>query len=514
MKKIDVTQPYAMTSPFADGVYSSVSTSDFEIPADTSTAPDDTCVIDDGFLPITSTDLDDGGIAPERKNFNGMFYLSTDQRFYLQNGGFITYNSNVATAIGGYPQDAVLGFIDGQGTYKLVRSLIDDNTNDFTQDETLIDGAHWEEIAMGGGGSGYQMFDIVLKDHVLDYEETLGFAQLGTYVYKEAIAGTRYGYPDFYAKCVEEYTGATSSTATISGQTVTIYTATNGHIFYDIADKSAFDDLYTALGIANYYGLDTTNERVFLPRNDYLTKYVANGTHPVRGNGKTLGLTNGSVDVGLTFTTQNSICFAGHTNAYDVNYDTTYPGTNASLGKYGVVTDGSKSGIVADITNTSNGLYAYMVVGNQSSWSGMTDVVNQGMTILEQVNAGLATKLDLNLSNITNATKIALTDYAMPSNTYTDLTLGASDSTYTAPADGWFSLSKLAGSDWYTIHMKSLDENDNVLLSLTMNGYRTTELKGFLPVKKGQKFSIWYNATGATQYFRFVYAVGSESEAS
>lgn len=151
MKKIEVTQPYAMSSPFAEGVYSSVSTNDFEIPANTSTAQDDTCVIDDGFLPITSTDLDDGGIAPERKNFNGMFYLSTDQRFYLQNGGFITYNSNVATAIGGYPQDAVLGYIDGQGTYKLVRSLIDDNTNDFTQDETLIDGEHWEEIEMGGG---------------------------------------------------------------------------------------------------------------------------------------------------------------------------------------------------------------------------------------------------------------------------------------------------------------------------------------------------------------------------
>lgn len=211
MKKIDVTQPYAMSSPFADGVYSSVSTSDFEIPADTSTAPDDTCVIDDGFLPITSTDLDDGGIAPERKNFNGMFYLSTDQRFYLQNGGFITYNSNVATAIGGYPQDAVLGYIDGQGTYKLVRSLIDDNTNDFTQDETLIDGEHWEEIPMGGGGSGYQLFDIVMKDHVLDYAETLGLAPLGTYVYKEAIAGTRYGYPDFYQKCVDEYNDGTSA---------------------------------------------------------------------------------------------------------------------------------------------------------------------------------------------------------------------------------------------------------------------------------------------------------------
>lgn len=65
-------------------------------------------------------------------------------------------------------------------------------------------------LPQGGGGSGYQMFDIVMKDHVLSYAETLGLAPLGTYVYKEAIAGTRYGYPDFYAKCVNEYNDASA----------------------------------------------------------------------------------------------------------------------------------------------------------------------------------------------------------------------------------------------------------------------------------------------------------------
>ena len=149
MKKTDVTQPVAMATPFAEGVYSATSTENFEIPAATSTTADDSCVIDDGFLPITSTALDDGGKAPERKNFNGMFYLSTDQRFFLQNGGFITYNPDVATAIGGYPQDAILDFIDSNGNYKKVRSLIDDNTNNFVADETLIDGINWEEALTG-----------------------------------------------------------------------------------------------------------------------------------------------------------------------------------------------------------------------------------------------------------------------------------------------------------------------------------------------------------------------------
>jgi len=144
MKKIDVVQPYAMASVFAEDVYSASSTQDFEIPAATSTSADDTCVLDDGFLPITSTDLDDGGIAPERKNFNGLFYLSTDQRAYLQNGGIITYNSNVATAIGGYPQDAVLAYKTTNGFVRYVKSLIDDNSNNFVTNPSLIDGVHWD----------------------------------------------------------------------------------------------------------------------------------------------------------------------------------------------------------------------------------------------------------------------------------------------------------------------------------------------------------------------------------
>ena len=52
------------------------------------------------------------------------------------------------------------------------------------------------------------MFDTVLKDHVLTYEESKGLALQGTYVYKNAVAGSRYGYADFYNKCLEEYNEA------------------------------------------------------------------------------------------------------------------------------------------------------------------------------------------------------------------------------------------------------------------------------------------------------------------
>ncbi len=63
---------------------------------------------------------------------------------------------------------------------------------------------YWDDLP-----SSYNLFDIVQKDYILDYEESFGFARLGTYVYKEAVAGVRYGYPDFYAKCKQEYENGT-----------------------------------------------------------------------------------------------------------------------------------------------------------------------------------------------------------------------------------------------------------------------------------------------------------------
>ena len=43
----------------------------------------------------------------------------------------------------------------------------------------------------------------------------------------------------------------------------------NGHQFYDIAIKSAVDEIYNQYGIADFYGIDVENERIFLPRNKY-----------------------------------------------------------------------------------------------------------------------------------------------------------------------------------------------------------------------------------------------------
>lgn len=138
MQSSELTSPLGMTIPFALN-------GNKNIPNETASGTE-TCSLNLGFLPITQEPLDDGGIAPERIDFNGMFYLATDQRVFLQNGGVITFNDAVNTAIGGYPKNAILGYIDNTGRFGFVRSLIENNQYNFVADPSYIDGINWEYV--------------------------------------------------------------------------------------------------------------------------------------------------------------------------------------------------------------------------------------------------------------------------------------------------------------------------------------------------------------------------------
>lgn len=419
--------------------------------------------------------------------------------------------------------------------------------------------------------NGYQLFDIVMKDHVLDYAETLGFAPLGTYVYKEAIAGSRYGYPDFYQKCLDEYNDGTpsylSSNITIVGSLTdnegvisgfstsnyatignfigttadtiefvvklntgsslssnsflyagfniqfyngklnmpgrgdigtysysantdyyikvtysnnTIecaystdgisYTAdgtisytgaiqnliylgwgnannallgsidlnecyvningtrwwtgtneciqsSNKHRFYDIDDKATFDNMYAITGEAWCYGIDTTNERIFLPRS---TRFK-NGTTSDVGGYQPAGLPNitgdtGFIKWGVAQGTDGAITtsLASHNKAPTSDGSTwaeSYFAFNAS-------DSNSIYGASDTVEYSSTKLIPYMVVGNQSTWAGMTDVVNNGLEILQEVNEGLETKLDADTIHIIDSYENGSSSYIVYSNGY------------------------------------------------------------------------------------------------
>jgi len=111
-------------------------------------------------------------------------------------------------------------------------------------------------------GAGFNLFDTKISDYILEGNEAKGWALQGTYVTKES-------YPDFYNKCLEEKNAGVENETTLGDSSFMMYVNSNGHQFFNIADKSIIDEFYNTYGIADFYGIDTENERVFLPRNKY-----------------------------------------------------------------------------------------------------------------------------------------------------------------------------------------------------------------------------------------------------
>ena len=99
---------------------------------------------------------------------------------------------------------------------------------------------------------------------------------------------------------------------------------------------------------------------------------------------------------------------------------------------------------------------------------------------------------------------------AFPSTKYVNLTLGASGSKYTAPADGYFCIAKRPTATGQHIYMGL----NNGSPSVTCNSFNNaTHIQCYIPCKKGDTCTVSYSANGETAFFRFVYAVGCEPSA-
>lgn len=259
----------------------------------------------------------------------------------------------------------------------------------------------WEEVSLGGGGNaGLSLFDLVEKDHILTYEESKGLAQLGTYVYKTAIAGSRYGYPSFYNQCVKEKNAGTATQTQLGDNTVTLYKNDNGHIFYDIASKDAIDAWYNTYGVAWYYGVDTANERIFLPYPDKtvlnrkLSKQIRNGNagYDLYADGwkkewgrHTAGTGVGNFSFLVPFANTNymaqlsSISGTNQTASKSnrgglTNLSTTGMGIQQAEGTY--IYSWIAEGQTNVITDVKANKYFYMCVGNTDVESAITDVID------------------------------------------------------------------------------------------------------------------------------------------
>ena len=92
-----------------------------------------------GFPPLTMIPIEEGGIPPEGKDFNGILYDITSHTVWVNAGGQYQFDAALSTAIGGYPAGMVLQSNDGLSSYV---SAIDNNTTDFNSTPSSI-GSLW-----------------------------------------------------------------------------------------------------------------------------------------------------------------------------------------------------------------------------------------------------------------------------------------------------------------------------------------------------------------------------------
>lgn len=131
---MSITRPSNLTTPFASGGAKN------SIPVATASP---NASYTDGFPPVTMLPLSAGGIPPEGRDFNGIFYDVTSHTVWVNAGGQYQFDSALSTAIGGYQIGMVLQSNDGLNSYV---STINNNTIDFNSTPSSI-GIEWMPYA-------------------------------------------------------------------------------------------------------------------------------------------------------------------------------------------------------------------------------------------------------------------------------------------------------------------------------------------------------------------------------
>jgi hypothetical protein len=119
---------------------------------------------------------------------------------------------------------------------------------------------------------------------------------------------------------------------------------------------------------------------------------------------------------------------------------------------------------------------------------------------------------NVDASNFTDSGTTFLSGLGMPSNRYETLTVGASGSTYTAPANGYVFCEYTTTSSWGYVYIDNIDNNNNRYFgNASIRNYNgITYLCINIPIKKNNIFRVGYNTNTTTiSKFYFIYAEGT-----
>lgn len=109
--------------------------------------------------------------------------------------------------------------------------------------------------------------------------------------------------------------------------------------------------------------------------------------------------------------------------------------------------------------------------------------------ILEALN----NKADVDMLNISSTGKSTTAKQAMPSGTVIDLTMGASGTTYTAPANGWFTLIVTMTGNYSNITLLV-----NGVAKFRAYGAGVIPIGDTIAVKKGDIITYYYSVQSGT----------------
>ena len=205
-----LTQPTLLLKPFAE------SGDKNSIPVQNTDAQNPQLAdLTNGFPQVTSEDPDDGGLPPERKDFNGLGYLTTTYDYFYQAGGTFTFNSTISSAIGGYPLGARLWYTDGNGATTVVRSTVANNTDNFNDGSATGIGTTWvPEIPALGWNNTWTGANTFSGNTTFSGSVALNGTISGSSSAKETIVG--WGMPDY---------------TSITSYTVNSEVPSNGYVF-------------------------------------------------------------------------------------------------------------------------------------------------------------------------------------------------------------------------------------------------------------------------------------------
>lgn len=150
----------------------------------------------------------------------------------------------------------------------------------------------------------------------------------------------------------------------------------------------------------------------------------------------------------------------------------------------------------------------YIVIANDQKTAIQVDI--------DEIATDLNGKADVDFTNVNDSGTSLSAGWAMPGDTFVNLTLGPSNTTYTMPANGWIICTRniTNGDIWIVTQTTG---SDGLAMSEQNSNNYGKALNVFLPVKKGDVVRLGYSGTisaDASNRFLFIYAQGSESEAS